>query len=230
VVDLEGEDADEVFAALSSDTARAIVAALHEEPRTQSAIAEELDTTVQNVRYHLDKLENAGLVEVVDTWYSSRGNEMSVYAPADGALIVSGDRREASRLRTALSRLIGGVGVLGLAGLLVQSLFGEGSLFGGGGEDARAGAAGASADDGAAPSLAETTQATRGGDGVEVAAANGTNETVTQAAEATTTAVDPATTDAATSAAAGLPPGLLFFLGGLSVLVVVVGLAYWGGR
>jgi DNA-binding transcriptional ArsR family regulator len=122
VVDLEGEDAEQVFSALSSTTARRIVATLHEEPRTQSDLAEELDTTVQNVRYHLDNLEEAGLVEVVDTWYSSRGNEMQVFAPADGALIVSGDEGTASRLRSALSRLIGGVAVLGLASLFVQTL------------------------------------------------------------------------------------------------------------
>ncbi|PSQ39261.1 ArsR family transcriptional regulator, partial [Halobacteriales archaeon SW_12_71_31] len=125
VVDLDGEEADEVFSALSSSTAREIVAVLHDEPRTQSGIAEELDTTVQNVRYHLDKLENAGLVEVVDTWYSSRGNEMSVFAPADGALIVAGNDRQRSRVRTALSRLVGGVTVVGLASLLVQRLLGR---------------------------------------------------------------------------------------------------------
>ncbi len=199
VVDLEGEDADEVFSALSSSTAREIVAALHEEPRTQSELSETLDTTVQNVRYHLDNLEGAGLVEVVDTWYSSRGNEMKVYAPADGALIVSGDQNEASRLRRALSRLVGGVAVVGLAALVVQSLFGRGGLLGGptGGPSAE----------------------TYGGEGdaageVAVAANNSTEATK-------------AVTDAA---AAGLPPGLLFFLGGVSVLVVVVAIAYWSGR
>jgi len=122
VVDLEGEDAEQVFSALSSSTARRIVAELHEQPQTQSDVAERLDTTVQNVRYHLDKLEDAGLVEVVDTWYSSRGNEMKVYAPVDGALIVSGDEGTASRLRSAISRLVGGVTILGLASLLLQTL------------------------------------------------------------------------------------------------------------
>jgi len=85
VVDLEGEDADAVFSALSSGTARQIVSSVHDDPKTQSEIADAIDTSVQNVRYHLDKLEDAGLVEVVDTWYSSRGNEMDVYAAADGA-------------------------------------------------------------------------------------------------------------------------------------------------
>jgi DNA-binding transcriptional ArsR family regulator len=249
VVDLDGEEADEVFSALSSSTAREIVAVLHDEPRTQSGIAEELDTTVQNVRYHLDKLENAGLVEVVDTWYSSRGNEMSVFAPADGALIVAGNDRQRSRIRTALSRLVGGVTVVGLASLLVQRLLGRSppsgteeapsSGDGGAGDDDAGGGPEVADQDGTAKAPdAGSVDANVTGEGQDASAfGNGSlrsNTTVetTSTAEPTTT-VEPTTVAEATSAAdpgvaGGLPPGLLFFLGGVSVLLVVV--AYWSGR
>jgi DNA-binding transcriptional ArsR family regulator len=120
VVDLDSDDADQVFGALSSDTARRIYTCLHEEPRTPSDIADEIDSSIQNVRYHLEKLEDAGLIDVVDVWYSSRGNEMNVYAPQSGPLIVSGDEQRSSRLRSALSRFVGGVGVLAAASLFVQ--------------------------------------------------------------------------------------------------------------
>ena len=120
VVDLEGEDADAVFGALSSTTARRIYARLDDEPGTPSDIADAIDSSIQNVRYHLENLEDAGLVEIVDTWYSSRGNEMSVYATTDGPLIVTSDESRASQLRTALSRLIGGIGALAGGSLLVQ--------------------------------------------------------------------------------------------------------------
>ncbi|MFC4439186.1 MULTISPECIES: helix-turn-helix domain-containing protein [Natrialbaceae] len=120
VVDLEGEDADAVFGALSSTTARRIYARLDDEPGTPSDVADAIDSSIQNVRYHLENLEGAGLVEVVDTWYSSRGNEMSVYATTDGPLIVTSDESRASQLRTALSRLIGGIGALAGGSLLVQ--------------------------------------------------------------------------------------------------------------
>ena len=122
VVDLEGEDADAVFSALSSGTAREIYSRLNDEPGTPSDVAEAIDSSIQNVRYHLDNLEDAGLVEVVDTWYSSRGNEMSVYAPANGPLIVTGDETKAGRLREALSRFLGGVAALAGGSLLVQAL------------------------------------------------------------------------------------------------------------
>jgi len=125
VVDLEGEDAEKVFGALSSETAREIFTALHEEPMTASDVADAVDSSIQNVRYHLENLGDAGLVEVVDTWYSSRGNEMKVYAPKDGPLIVSSDESRASRIRTALSRLVGGVGALAASSLLVQYAWDE---------------------------------------------------------------------------------------------------------
>jgi DNA-binding transcriptional ArsR family regulator len=120
VVDLEGEDADAVFSALSSDTARDIYRSLQEEPHTPSEVAEAADTSIQNVRYHLDNLEDAGLIEVVDTWYSSRGNEMSVYAPTSDALVLASGEEQTSRLKTALSRLVSGVVVLALASLAFQ--------------------------------------------------------------------------------------------------------------
>ncbi|ELY65975.1 ArsR/SmtB family transcription factor [Natronococcus jeotgali] len=120
VVDLEGEDADAVFGALSSTTARRIYARLDDEPGTPSDVAEAIDSSIQNVRYHLENLEEAGLIEIVDTWYSSRGNEMSVYATTDGPLVVTSDETAAVRLRTVLSRLLGGIAALAGGSLLVQ--------------------------------------------------------------------------------------------------------------
>ncbi|MHC3437767.1 ArsR/SmtB family transcription factor [Natrialbaceae archaeon A-gly3] len=125
VVDLEGEDADAVFSALSSATAREIYSRLSDEPGTPSDVAEAIDSSIQNVRYHLENLEDAGLVEVVDTWYSSRGNEMSVYATTDGPLIVTSDESRASRLKDALSRFLGGIAALAGGSLLVQHAAGE---------------------------------------------------------------------------------------------------------
>ncbi len=125
VVDLEGEDADAVFSALSSTTARQIYTTLHDEPGTPSDVAESIDSSIQNVRYHLEKLEGAGLVEVVDTWYSSRGNEMSVYATANGPLIVTSDQSKAAQLKAAISRFIGGLAALAGGSLLVQHAAGQ---------------------------------------------------------------------------------------------------------
>ena len=171
VIGLDGDDADSLLSALSSGTARDVLTELHDDPDSPSALANRVDTSLQNVQYHLRNLEDAGLVEVIDTVYSEKGREMKVYAPADRPLVmVAGGDTDAGELQSALTRLIGGVALLGVLSALVQAWL-RGLPF-----------VGTSAS---------------GGDGVQLAA------------EATTTA-----------AASGVPPGLVFFLGGLAVLLV----------
>ncbi|MFC6954724.1 winged helix-turn-helix domain-containing protein [Halorubellus litoreus] len=106
VVGLEETDTSAVFAALSSNTARSILNELYESPGTQSELADRVETSIQNVTYHVDKLHNAGLVTVVDQWYSEKGNEMDVYAPSNGPLVVvGGDAAQTEQTRTAIDLL-----------------------------------------------------------------------------------------------------------------------------
>lgn len=65
VLSIADDAADEVFETLASSTARRILTLLYEEPRPASELAVETDTTVQNVRYHLDNLQEADLASVV---------------------------------------------------------------------------------------------------------------------------------------------------------------------
>jgi len=81
------DDADEMFAVLASETARAVVSAVSEDPATASELADRLGSSIQNVTYHLDRLTDAGILTVVDFWYSSRGQEMDVYA-LDAPLVI----------------------------------------------------------------------------------------------------------------------------------------------
>ena len=236
LVDLTEAAADDVFAALSAETARDILGRLYEEPGTATDVAEAADTSLQNARYHLEKLQSAGLVEAVDTWYSSRGTEMTVYAPTSEPLVVAaGPEEQTTVIRSALSRLVGALGVLGLASLLVDRLArsGLGGLLPG------AGAAGADA----APPVEEESRmlaqeaATPTTDLAGGGAADAANATATPAPMAEATATPPPTTAPGTTVladggvvdlAGGLPPGLLFFLGGLAVLAVVAG--WWYAR
>ena len=174
VIGLDSADADDLIGALSSRTARQILAALHEDAASASELADRVDSSLQNVQYHLGRMSEAGVVEVVDTVYSEKGREMKLYAPTDRPLVVvAATEEETVGLRSLLTRLLGAVGVLAVASLLVQFLLGEPLTAAGG-----------------AASSADSAEATR----------------VT--AETT-----------ATAAATGLPPGVLFFLGGLVVIV-----------
>jgi DNA-binding transcriptional ArsR family regulator len=125
LVDMDDERADEVFEALASGTTRRVLSALHEEPRTASDLAEVTDTSVQNAQYHLGKLQDVELIEPVDTWYSERGTEMTVYAPADEALVLFAGEDRSRSLRSLFKRVVGSVGLVALASLLVGAVTGQ---------------------------------------------------------------------------------------------------------
>ncbi|WP_458206428.1 ArsR/SmtB family transcription factor [Haladaptatus sp. NG-SE-30] len=241
VVGVDSEDADKLVAALSSQTGRDILAALYEEPSTPAAIAETVDTSLQNVQYHLEKLENGELVEVVDTIYSEKGREMKVYAPsAEPLVLFAGNESETVGLKSALSNLLGGLGVLGLASLVVQRLSSGPFLptsNDSGGEGDRAPNSGDKS--GGAGSGEATTDATQpaSDSGTTEEAVRTTAESVTSVAEETATTVaretvtiqDGGTTITRTvaegSTGVGIPPGLLFFAGG--ALVLSLAFAFW---
>jgi DNA-binding transcriptional ArsR family regulator len=225
VVGVDDDAADDVLSALSSGTARRVLAALHDDPAPPSELADHVDTSLQNVQYHLEKLQAAGAIEVVETGYSEKGREMDIYAPADQPLVVyAGDTDGESTLRTALSRLLGALALLAVGSALVQSVFGELSIgLGAGGADG----GGAGGDGGGAEIAAEQADTpTPSGDmGAQDVATEA--PTQTPAPEPTEVAAEAARQyDTAADAAAGLPPGLLFFAGGLFVLAVVATIWY----
>ena len=121
VVSISDDAADEVFKTLSSSTARRILSLLYEEPRPAAELAKATETTVQNVRYHLENLQDAELITAADTWYSEKGTEMTVYAPTDSAVVITaGTESTTDRLKAAITNLLGALGVFGLASALVQ--------------------------------------------------------------------------------------------------------------
>jgi DNA-binding transcriptional ArsR family regulator len=120
---LDSEEAGDLLSSLASDTARSVLTALHEEPATASEVADRVDTSLQNARHHLNSLQDADLVEVAETRYSSKGREMNVYAPArDPTVVFVGSREHDGGLLESLRSLLPAVAVLAVASLLVQWL------------------------------------------------------------------------------------------------------------
>lgn len=121
---LDDDDADTLLGSLSSDTARSVLVALHEQPRTASELAEQVDTSLQNVRHHLENLTEADLVETTETRYSVKGREMKVYAPVNDSLVVCvGDSTERTSLLSSLRQYLGAVAALVAGSLLVHAAF-----------------------------------------------------------------------------------------------------------
>ncbi|MEF8773488.1 MAG: winged helix-turn-helix domain-containing protein [Halobacteriales archaeon] len=237
VVGVDSDDADELLSALSSMTARELLAALHDDPANPAALADRVDTSLQNAQYHLSNMEEAGLIEVVDTVYSEKGREMNVYAASDRPLVVyAGKEEETSGLRTALSRLLGAVAALAVSSVVVQSLFGGGwSPFGVGSpppadeqgpvvaENASTGSPTAEPTGVESTPVATPTEADEAGTFVVEQTAEATpTEVATEAARTATETAAATPAPEGAEVAAGLPPGLLFFAGGLLVLGVLV--------
>ncbi len=104
VVGLGDGDSADVFSVLSSETARSVLGQLYREPATQSELADELELSIQNVAYHIERLVAADLVTVVDSWYSEKGRDMDVYAPTgDPLVLVAGGRDELDDTREAVT-------------------------------------------------------------------------------------------------------------------------------
>ena len=92
VLTMSDAETGQVLNAVSSETAVSVLSMLSESSKVSKEIAESLDMSVQNVRYHLNKLEDAGLIETDGIRYSERGREMSVYRVAESpTVIVLGD-------------------------------------------------------------------------------------------------------------------------------------------
>lgn len=113
-------ESEEVLGALSSKTRREAYRALFDDPATTSELAARLDTSVQNAHHHLSVLRGVGLVESVETVYSSKGNEMTVYGPANDPLVFVGDEEGPLGDTQWLTDVVSGLALLGVASLLVQ--------------------------------------------------------------------------------------------------------------
>ncbi|PSQ27884.1 ArsR family transcriptional regulator [Halobacteriales archaeon SW_10_68_16] len=125
VLYVDSDEAAEVITTLSGETAMAVFRALTHQALTASELAEELDASVQKVSYHLENLEAAGLVEVVDTCYSEKGREMDIYAVANRpTVLVLGSREDRVSLRQAFGQLAGAVGISAVGIAAWQSLSG----------------------------------------------------------------------------------------------------------
>ncbi len=124
VLGLDNEAAEEAFETLTASTTRKVLSIIYEQPSTPTEIRDEIDTSLQNVHYHLGKLEDAGLIEPSGVGYSEKGTEMTVYAPANEAVVLfAGRKSDRLRLRDFLRRALGAVVVLAGVSTLFSFLF-----------------------------------------------------------------------------------------------------------
>jgi DNA-binding transcriptional ArsR family regulator len=128
---IDDDEAETLIGSLSSETARSVLTALHEEPRTASELADHVDTSLQNVRHHINNLTEADLIEAKETRYSVKGREMKVYGPVDDSLVVCvGDKDEQGSILDSLRQFVGAAAALVVGSLLVHFTYGTAGVAG----------------------------------------------------------------------------------------------------
>jgi DNA-binding transcriptional ArsR family regulator len=83
------ERAQKIGKAISSQTANDILQLLSEKPRTATDLTDTLHIPMSTIKYHLDNLIGAGLLEVTETRYSVKGREIKVYGVRNQLVIVA---------------------------------------------------------------------------------------------------------------------------------------------
>ena len=119
VVELGSDKAEVYLDALSSRTTRDVFVKLHENPSTISDISDEFDDSIQNIKYHIEKLQESDLVKKTGTDYSEKGNEMSVYAPTNEAVVLLAGTEDT---KLGIKDRIKPVGVFAVISIIISSV------------------------------------------------------------------------------------------------------------
>ena len=83
------ERAQKIGKAMASPTANEILHLLSTGPKTASDLTGLLNIPMGTLKYHIENLLEAGIVEIAETRYSVKGREVKVYALRDQLLIVA---------------------------------------------------------------------------------------------------------------------------------------------
>jgi len=83
------ENSKEISQILANDTARKILETLAEKPLSATEIADSLDLALTTVQYDIKKLQDAGLIRVVDTRASEKLKEVKVYGPEEKFIVIA---------------------------------------------------------------------------------------------------------------------------------------------
>jgi DNA-binding transcriptional ArsR family regulator len=83
------ERAQKIGKAIASPTANEILHILAGGPKTASDLTELLNIPMGTLKYHIENLLEAGLIEITETRYSVKGREVKVYGLRDQLLIVA---------------------------------------------------------------------------------------------------------------------------------------------
>jgi len=113
---------------LANDSSRKILQLLFSEELTANQIAQKSDISLQLVKYHINKMQELGIVKVSKVKKNSKNQDMNYYSPTKFAVVilpskVSEKAKESKSLLRSFSTLykFAGIGIAAVAGLISLS-------------------------------------------------------------------------------------------------------------
>ena len=126
LVDLNEPKVKKLAETITSETSRKILNHLAEKEDSEQNIAQVLGIPISTVHYHLQKLQEAGLVKVEEFHYSPKGREVNHYQLANKYIIIT--PQKVSGLREKLRGILPVALIVAGIGAIVQ-LFSSRTLF-----------------------------------------------------------------------------------------------------
>jgi len=117
LVDLNDTKTKKLAETITSETSRKILNHLAEKDASEANLAQGLSLPISTVHYHLQKLQEVGLVKVEEFHYSQKGREVNHYKLANKYIIIAPQR--VSGLKEKLKGILPvGLVIAGISGAL----------------------------------------------------------------------------------------------------------------
>lgn len=117
------ERAKKIAKAMASQTANDILSDLKEGPLSAAEIADHLSIPITTLKYHIENLADAGLIEIVKTRWSTKGREVKVYGLTDTLLIVAPQVKDIRSILLKYASLFGVVVFATVIAAVVMPMF-----------------------------------------------------------------------------------------------------------
>ncbi len=92
LIDFGEDKAKDIAEIMSNKTSRKIIDYLKEKEATETEISEKLNTALSTIHYNLQKLVKAGLVDIKNFYWSSKGNKVHIYKATNKTFIITPKR------------------------------------------------------------------------------------------------------------------------------------------
>lgn len=107
-------EAQKIAKAMASATANDILNLLSNEgPLTATDISEKMNMPLTSLKYHLENLLDAGLIEVVNTRWSEKGKQMKIYGIVEKDIIIK------PKKKSEAAKIAGKYGVAAAVSLII---------------------------------------------------------------------------------------------------------------